>query len=151
MRKRIFGRRLKRDRNERKALFRSLMISLVLNGRITTSHAKAQAIRGEVDKLITTAKNKDSDSRIMLVAKLANEKAADKIINEIAPKFVQRPGGYTRILRLTPRLKDNAEMVLMSWVEEVKPTSLTQPKRKTLEKAKKVSTKKVRKTVSKTK
>ncbi len=129
MRKQIFGRRLKRDTNERKALFRSLMIGLILHGKITTTEAKAKSIKAEVEKLVTVARNKKEEARPQLIKKLANASAADKIIKEVAPLFATRPGGYTRILRLAPRLKDNSTQVLMTWTEEVKATSFTQEKR----------------------
>lgn len=130
MRKRIFGRRLKRDTNERKALFRSLMIGLIMHGKIRTTEAKAKSIKGEVEKLVTIAKTKGEDAKRQLMSKLVNEKAADKMLTEIAPKFSSRAGGYTRILRLGNRLKDGADMVVMSWTEKVLPTSIKEPKRK---------------------
>lgn len=130
MRKRIFGRRLKRDRNQRKALFRSLMGSLVLYGKIKTTEAKAKSIKGELEKMVTLAKNKGEDARNLLVSRLANERVVERIIAEIAPKFATRPGGYMRIVKMGPRLKDGARMVLISWVEEVLPASFKEPKRK---------------------
>lgn len=130
MRKRIFGRRLKRDRNQRKALFRSLMGSLVLYGKIKTTEAKAKSIKGELEKMVTLAKNKREDARNLLASRLANERVVERIIAEIAPKFATRPGGYMRIVKMGPRLKDGARMVLMSWVEEVLPASFKEPKRK---------------------
>ena len=132
MRKRIFGRRLKRDINQRKALFRSLMGSLVLYGKIKTTEAKAKSIKGELEKLVTLAKKKREDARNLLVSRLANERAVERIISEIAPKFSTRPGGYTRLVKMGPRVKDGARMVLMSWVEEVLPISFKEPKRKDL-------------------
>ena len=132
MRKRIFGRRLKRDRNQRKALFRSLMGSLVLYGKIRTTEAKAKSIKGELEKMVTLAKNKEENARSLLMSRLPNERVVERIISEIAPKFATRPGGYTRIVKMGPRLKDGARMVLMSWVEEVAPTSFKEPKRKVL-------------------
>mgnify|MGYP001572070527 CR=1 len=129
MRKRIFGRRLKRDINQRKALFRSLMGSLVLYGKIKTTEAKAKSIKGELEKLVTLAKKKREDARNLLVSRLANERAVERIISEIAPKFSTRPGGYTRLVKMGPRVKDGARMVLMSWVEEVLPISFKEPKR----------------------
>ena len=130
MRKRVFGRRLKRDRNQRKALFRSLMGFLVLYGKIKTTEAKAKSIKGEIEKMVTLAKNKEGNARNLLMSRLANERVVEKIISEIAPKFTSRPGGYTRIVKMGPRVKDSARMVLMSWVEEVTPTSFKEPKRK---------------------
>lgn len=130
MRKRIFGRRLKRDSNQRKALFRSLMSSLVLYGKIRTTEAKAKSIKGELEKLVTLARNKGEESRELLISRLPHSKAVDRVISEIAPKFATRPGGYTRIVRMGPRVKDNAKMVLMTWVEEITPISFKEPKRK---------------------
>ena len=130
MRKRIFGRRFKRDTNERKALFRGLMNSLVLQGKIKTTEARAKSIKGAIEKLITVAKNKEENARGHLLSKLPNEKVVDKIIRDIAPKFATRPGGYTRIVKMGPRLKDAAKMVIITWVEEIAPTSFAEPKRK---------------------
>lgn len=141
MRKRIFGRRLRRDTNERKALFRSLMDGLVLHGKIKTTEAKAKAIKGEIEKLVTAAKNKGEESKGLIMSHLANEIVADKIIKEIAPLFKTRPGGYTRILRLAPRVKDAAQMVLLTWVEEVSVTSNVEPKRNAGKKTVKVEKK----------
>jgi len=129
MRKRIFGRKLKRDKNERKALFRSLMISLVLHGKIRTTEAKAKSIKGDVEKLVTVAKNKGEDAKGQVLARMVNEFATDKLIKEIAPLFSSRPGGYTRIVRLGERGRDGAGMVLLSWVETVPVTSLKPEKR----------------------
>lgn len=116
MRKRVFGKRFKKDTNQRKALFRSLINGLIINGRISTTEAKAKAIKGKVEKLITEAKNKGEQARDNLLRNL-NPDIADKIIKQIAPRFKERPGGYTRILRLGTRLKDNARMVLLEFVE----------------------------------
>jgi len=129
MRKRIFGRRFKRDTNERKALFRSLMSSLVLHGKIRTTEAKAKSIRAEIEKLVTAAKNQGEEANRHIMKSLPNETVVAKIIAEIAPKFATRPGGYTRIIRMDRRIKDGAKMVLMSWVEEVSPSPFKEPKR----------------------
>ena len=116
MRKNVFGRRLKRDKNERRALFKSLMSSLVLKERIKTTEAKGKAIKGRVDKLITMAK-KDKVRAQRLLASYLTLPALKKLTLEIAPRFTNRIGGYTRIIRLPQRLSDNAAMVLMEWVE----------------------------------
>ena len=129
MRKRIFGRRFKRDTNERKALFRSLMNGLILHGKISTTEAKAKAIQGDIEKLITIGKTRGDDARRQLVSKLANETTADKILNVITPLFDKRQGGYTRILRLGNRKKDGARMIWMSWTETVLASDLKAPKR----------------------
>lgn len=132
MRKRIFGRRLKRDKNQRRALFRSLMNSLVLYGKIRTTEAKAKSIKGEIEKMVTMARNKEENARNLLMARLQDVRTVERIISEIAPKFVSRPGGYTRLVKMGPRLKDGARMVLMTWVEEIAPISFKEPKRKNL-------------------
>lgn len=130
MRKRIFGRRFKRDRNERKALFKSLMHGIVIHGKIRTTEAKAKAIKGELEKLVTIAREKRENAKQLLLSRLTNEKVVERLISEIAPKFATRPGGYTRIIKIGPRIKDGAKMVLMTWVEEVGPALSKEPKRR---------------------
>lgn len=118
MRKRIFGRKLKRNIDQRKALFKSLMRSLVLYGRIRTTRAKAKAIRPEIEKLITHAKKKGDAARYHL-QKYFSEEIINRMIGDIAPKFLDRPGGYIRLINIRSRVKDNAPMVLMEWVEPI--------------------------------
>lgn len=116
MRKNIFGRKFKRDINERKALFKLLMSSLVLREKIKTTQAKAKAIKGEVDKLITKARKEKVLARKLLSSHLTPN-AIDKLLSEIAPRFKERHGGYTRIVKTGRRLSDGARMVLMEWTE----------------------------------
>ncbi len=116
MRKNVFGKRLKRDKNERKALIKSLMSSLVLEGKIKTTESKAKAIKGEVDKLITKARKETLLAKRLLEKKLT-PKAIEKLVKDVVPRFVDRHGGYTRIIRLERRIGDNAQIVLMEWVE----------------------------------
>ncbi len=116
MRKNVFGRQLKRDTNERKALFKGLMSSLILEERIKTTEEKAKAIKGQIEKLVTKAKKRGKNAQ-NLFGKDLMPNAIEKLINEIGPRFQKRNGGYTRILRLGRRFSDNAEMVLMEWVE----------------------------------
>lgn len=125
MRKKNFGRHFKRTTNQRKGLFRSLMNSLILNERIKTTEAKAKSIKSEVEKLVTKAKNDGEAGKNILLSHLPNEDVVNKLIAEIAPRFKERPGGYTRILRLEKRLKDNSQMVLIEWVE--KGTAIVNP------------------------
>jgi len=129
MRKRIFGRRFKRDTNERKALFRSLMHGMILQGKIRTTEAKAKSIKADLEKLVTMVRSGEESARRLALSRLVNERVVDKLVSEIAPKFATRPGGYTRILKMGPRVKDGARMVLMTWVEEVAPTSFKVEKR----------------------
>jgi large subunit ribosomal protein L17 len=116
MRKNYFGRQLKRDANERKALFKGLMTQLVMHERIQTTEQKAKAIKGSVEKLVTKAKIKGAAAQPLLLAYLHKD-AVDKMINDVAPRFVNRPGGYTRILRIGRRFQDDASSVIIEWVE----------------------------------
>ncbi len=117
MRKNVFGRKLKRDTNERKALFKNLMSSLILHERIETTEAKAKAIRPMVEKLVTKAKNKGKESKDQL-RKYIGASALDKFVLEVAPRFAKRNGGYTRIIKTGFRIKDKASMAIIEWVEK---------------------------------
>ncbi len=116
MRKNIFGRQFKRDANERKALFKGLISSLILHNRIKTTEEKAKSIKGEVDKIITKAKKGEGYARYLLQSQLS-QGAIERVISQIAPRFSQRQGGYTRIIRIGRRFSDNAPMALMEWTE----------------------------------
>lgn len=124
MKKRIFGRRFKRDVKQRKSLFRGLMRELVLQERIKTTEAKAKSIKAEIEKHVTKAKNQGEAARVHL-QKTFQQDVVDKIIADLAPRFENRPGGYTRIVKLGNRTKDNASMVFIEWVE--KTTIVTEP------------------------
>lgn len=116
MRKRVYGRQFKKTSNQRSALFKGLMRSLALHEGIKTTEAKAKAIRGEFESHITRAKDGEA-ARYHLIKHLP-EDAVDRLIKDIAPRMKNRNGGYTRIVRLGNRLKDNAEMVLLELVEK---------------------------------
>lgn len=116
MRKQVFGRKFKRDKNERKALFSGLISSMILRGRISTTLEKAKAIQPDLEKLVTRAKKGES-------AKLELKKSlkpfeVDKLINDIAPVFKDRNGGYTRIIKTGKRFNDNASTAILEWVEK---------------------------------
>ncbi len=118
MKKNVFGRKFKRDTNERKALFKNLLTSLVLEERIKTTTAKAKAIKGAADKLVTKAK-KGGDHAIKSLHPDINQAAVSKMIADIAPRFVTRQGGYTRIIKIGKRrVADNAGMVYLEWTEQ---------------------------------
>lgn len=123
MRHRIAGRILGRDAGHRKALFRNLVRELYLHGRITTTEAKARAIRAEAEKMITRAKNgiADGGNRVhaqrLLVAYLNDKTVAKKVFDEIAPRYATRPGGYTRMIKIGKRLGDAADMAVLELVE----------------------------------
>lgn len=120
MKKQIFGRQLKRDTNERKALFKGLSSSLVMYERIETTEEKAKAIRGHVDKLVTKAKKSNSQQARYLLEGYLTIEALRKLLTEIAPRFSDRHGGYTRIIKKGRRFSDNASMVIMEWVEKAR-------------------------------
>jgi len=100
----------------RKALLRSLVTSLVIHGRIKTTLPKAKALRGVVEKRITIAKKNDLAARRRLLSYIYNEKAVKKLLEEIAPKYLERKGGYTRIIKLENRKGDNAAMAIIELV-----------------------------------
>jgi len=129
MRHRVAGKRLGRSSAHRKALRRNLVIALFQNERIRTTRAKAEAIRGQAEKLITRAKRaldvEEADpaagvhARRIAASRLNNDRRiVQKLFDEIAPRYVDRPGGYTRMLKLGMRKGDAAEMVLLELVEE---------------------------------
>jgi large subunit ribosomal protein L17 len=122
MRHRVFGRKLGRSCNERKALFKSLISSLIIHGEIKTTEAKAKAIRGLVEKLISRAKQKTLAARRLLLAFLQNKEVVSKLIEEIAPRFENRPGGFTRILRIGRRRGDQAMVVKLKLLESQEET-----------------------------
>jgi large subunit ribosomal protein L17 len=116
MKKRVFGRKLSRNTNTRKALFRSLAASVVANGAITTTKAKAKAVQDQLEKLVTIAKDTSVASRRKLYATLANDrKTADKLFTLTQSVFKDVKGGYTRIISLPRRRGDFAEMARLEW------------------------------------
>jgi large subunit ribosomal protein L17 len=125
MRHKVAGKKLSRGKDERTALRRILIAQLIEHERIETTQAKAQAIRGQVERLITLAKNgiKEGDDKMvharrLAAARLSNPKTVTKLFDDIAPRYADRLGGYTRIVKLGPRLGDNAEKVLIELIEE---------------------------------
>ena len=109
-------RKLGRDSSARKALFRSILTSFFAHGRIETTEAKAKEISGLADQLITLAKRGDLAARRQAIARLVDEDVVRKLFGEIAAKYTDREGGYTRILKLGPRRGDAAPMALLELV-----------------------------------
>ena len=111
------GRKLGRDSAHRKALYANLACSLIEHGRIRTTEAKAKAVKPQIEKLITLAKKGDLHARRQALSTLSQDKfAVHKLFEDLAPRYVDRPGGYTRILKLGPRRSDATEMVLIELV-----------------------------------
>ncbi len=117
MRHRVYGKHLSRDKNERTALFKSLIGSLFINGTIETTQSKASAIKGLVDKIITQAKNKNTQRLVQSF--LINKQIEEKLIKEIAPALKTRNSGYTSVIKLGNRLGDGAMVVRMSLMGEI--------------------------------
>lgn len=117
----IFGKKLSRGKKGREALLRSLVRAIVVSGKVVTTKAKAKAIVGQVDKLITLAKKKTLDSRRRVLAFLGNDReVAERLVNILAPSFSNRNSGYARIVLLPPRKGDHAQMARLEWVDEIK-------------------------------
>jgi large subunit ribosomal protein L17 len=128
MRHRVAGKKLNRTAEHRKALRRNLMTELFRYERIRTTRAKAQAVRGQAEKMITMAKRslvaaEEDPSRGVFARRRAASQINDpevvrKLFDDIAPRYVDRPGGYTRMLRLGVRKGDAAQLVVLELVEE---------------------------------
>lgn len=111
MNKRVFGKKLSRNRKARQALFRSLLRNLVLNGKINTTYAKAKAIQADVDKVVVLAKKNTVSSQRMLLARFGNDRVVtQKLVTDVIKGLESRNSGFTRITKLPKRLGDNAAM-----------------------------------------
>jgi len=110
--------KLSRDSAHRKALLANLCIEVIDHERIKTTEAKAKAVKPEIEQLITLAKRGDIHSRRLAAATLQSpdKGVIHKLFEEIAPRYADRPGGYTRILKLGPRRSDSTEMVYLELV-----------------------------------
>ena len=125
MRHQVAGFKLNRSKDQRKALRRTLIKQLFEHNRIKTTQAKAKAIRGEAEKLITLAKNSAGGSDIekvnarrLAAASLNDAAIVKKLFDDVAPRFENRNGGYTRIIKLGQRTGDSADMVVLELIEE---------------------------------
>jgi len=117
MRHRRNRHKLSRTASHRKLLLRNLCKEVIDHERIKTTEAKAKAVKPEVERLITLAKRGDLHARRQALATLGQDKfAVYKLFEEVAPRYVDRPGGYTRILKLGPRRSDSTEMVFLELV-----------------------------------
>lgn len=125
MRHGVAGKKLGRSKDERTALRRILVKQLFEHERIQTTRAKAEAVRGQAERLITLAKrgNDAGEARMVHARRLAASRLSDaeavkKLFDDIAPRYQNRPGGYTRMIKLGPRLGDSADMVILELVED---------------------------------
>lgn len=109
-------RKLGRNSSNRKALFRSILSSFFKHERIKTTVTKAKEVSKHAAKLITLAKRGDLHARRLVMAELVDEEATRKLFNEIAPKYADRQGGFTRIYKVGPRRGDAAEMAIIELI-----------------------------------
>ncbi|HTU77722.1 MAG TPA: 50S ribosomal protein L17 [Solirubrobacteraceae bacterium] len=117
MRHRKTRNKLSRDSAHRKALLMNLSKEIIEHERIETTEAKAKAVKPQIEKLITLAKRGDLHARRQALSTLSQDKfAVHKLFVEVAPRYAERPGGYTRILKLGPRRSDATEMVFIELV-----------------------------------
>lgn len=117
MRHKVAGRKLGRPTGHRRAMFRNLVTDLLSYEKITTTEAKAKEVRGLAEKMITLGKDGGLNSRRQALSFIIDKKVTDKVFSELASRYAERPGGYTRITKLGPRLGDNAPMVQLELVE----------------------------------
>jgi len=142
MLKRVFGRKLSRSRPAREALFASIMRSMILTGKITTTRAKAKAVQSDLEKLVTLAKKGDLVAKRRILASLDNAREALTVmLTRVVPSFPNKTSGYTRLISLPTRRGDNAKMVRMEWTEKMIEIEKAKDKKETKEKTKKVKTK----------
>jgi len=117
MRHRRAGKKLGRDSAHRKALYSNLAGALIEHGRIKTTVAKAKAVKPLAEQMITLGKRGDLHARRLALAELRSQDVVHVLFADVAPRFSDRPGGYTRIVKLGPRQGDAAEMVYLELVD----------------------------------
>jgi large subunit ribosomal protein L17 len=116
MRHKVKSVRLGRDSAQRKALLRSLVTSFLEKERITTTHSKAKAVKPVAEKMITLAKKNTLHTRRQALSYIYKKTVVKKLFEDIGPRFMERPGGYTRIVKIGPRSGDGTEMAVIELV-----------------------------------
>ncbi len=123
MKHRVAGRKLGRNTSQRNALWRNLITDLLRYDRISTTDAKARSVRGDVEHLITIARRSAMaggnpvHARRLAARVITDPEVTKRLFDEVAPRFLNRPGGYTRIVKVGPRVGDGAQMVILELVE----------------------------------
>jgi large subunit ribosomal protein L17 len=117
VRHRRAGKKLGRDASHRKALYSNLAGALIEHGRIKTTEAKAKAVKPFAEQMITLGKRGDLHARRLALAELRSQDVVHQLFADVAPRFADRPGGYTRIVKLGPRPGDAADMVYLELVD----------------------------------
>ena len=116
MRHRVAGRRLGRHSDQRKALYRGLVRDLLIHERIQTTVAKAKEVRGLAERVITYGKKGTLNHRRLALAFLPDKDVVAKVFDDLSQRYENRPGGYTRVLKLGPRKGDGAPMAILELV-----------------------------------
>lgn len=129
MRHQVHGKKLNKSTSHRNAMYHNMVQSLVDYERITTTLVKAKAVRPIAEKLITRAKDGDLAARRAVIAFLPQMSSAQKVCNILAPRFAQRPGGYTRIIKLGRRMGDGADLAILEFVDAATATKPSTPKK----------------------
>jgi large subunit ribosomal protein L17 len=127
VRHRKAGRKLGRDAAQRRGLYSNLAAALIEHGRIKTTEAKAKEVRPIVEEMITLGKRGDVAAHRQAVAFLRSKEIAHVLFSEVAPRFAERPGGYTRIVKIGPRQGDAARMVYLELVDYVPERAIAAP------------------------
>lgn len=117
MRHQVAGRKLGRSTGHRRALYRNQVTDLLKHGKIVTTEAKAKEVRGLAEKMITLGKKGGLHSYRQALSFIMDKQVAEKVFAELTPKYKERPGGYTRLVKLEPRLGDGAPMVQLELVD----------------------------------
>jgi len=111
------GKKLGRDASHRRALYANLACSLIEHGRIRTTEAKAKAVKPYAEKMITLGRRGDLHARRQVLSELRSQEVVHQLFADVAPRMADRPGGYTRIVKLGPRQGDAADMVYLELVD----------------------------------
>jgi large subunit ribosomal protein L17 len=111
------GKKLGRDSSHRRALYANLACSLIEHGRIRTTEAKAKAVKPYAEKMITLGRRGDLHARRQVLAELHSQEIVHQLFADVGPRMADRPGGYTRIVKIGPRAGDAAEMVYLELVD----------------------------------
>lgn len=114
------GKKFNRNMASRKALLVGLIKSLVEHGKISTTLPKAKFLRPEIEKIVTMSKINSLNNRRLLISRVGDKLLVNKLLDQIGPMFLERNGGYTRILKMSPRNGDASKMAEISFVEELK-------------------------------
>ena len=124
MRHQRAGKKLGRDASHRRALYANLAGALIEHGRIKTTEAKAKAVKPFAEKMITLGRRGDLAARRQAIAELRSQDVVHQLFSDVGPRFADRPGGYTRIVKLGPRAGDSAEMAYLELVDYEPPRAV---------------------------